>query len=70
MKELDVLLSHYVEREFRNASREQRQAFLSLLELEDPVIYSYCLQQSAPPANLAGLIERLSARRLEPPIHA
>ena len=61
MKELDVLLTRYVEEQFPGASAEHQQAFRELLEVPDPLIYAYCLGQERPPtAALASLIERIS----------
>jgi antitoxin CptB len=62
MKELDVLLSRYVEERFCDASLEQQQAFRELLDAPDPVLYAYCLGQvPAPPGVLGALIERITA---------
>ena len=61
MKELDILLTRYVDERYRAASAEEQQAFQSLLETQDPVIYAYCLGQERPPEHLAALIERIAA---------
>jgi antitoxin CptB len=61
MKELDILLTRYVDERYRAASAEEQQAFQSLLETQDPVIYAYCLGQERPPEHLAALIERITA---------
>jgi len=61
MKELDILLTRYVDERYRAASPEEQQAFQSLLETQDPVIYAYCLGQERPPEHLAALIERITA---------
>lgn len=67
LKELDVLLTRYVEEQFPGASVAHRQAFRELLEASDPVIYSYCLGQEPPPtALLASLIERITGDALDP----
>jgi antitoxin CptB len=63
MKELDLLLSRYVEEQFCAAPIEYQRAFRALLDAPDPVIYAYCLQQERPPsAILASLIERIVER--------
>jgi antitoxin CptB len=61
MKELDILLTRYVDERYRAASAEEQQAFQTLLETQDPVIYAYCLGQERPPEHLAALIERITA---------
>jgi antitoxin CptB len=61
MKELDILLTRYVDERYGAAPAEEQQAFQSLLETQDPVIYAYCLGQERPPEHLAALIERITA---------
>jgi antitoxin CptB len=61
MKELDILLTRYVDERYGSASAEEQQAFQGLLETQDPVIYAYCLGQEPPPEHLAALIERITA---------
>jgi len=41
MRELDVLLTRYLEHRYANASRGQQQAFEAVLELQDPTILAY-----------------------------
>jgi antitoxin CptB len=62
MKELDILLSRYVEERFDGAPAEEQHAFRSLLESQDPVIFAYCLGSLRPPEHLAALIDRITAR--------
>jgi antitoxin CptB len=61
MKELDILLTRYLDERYGGAPAEEQQAFLQLLETQDPVIYAYCLGQERPPEHLAALIERIAA---------
>jgi antitoxin CptB len=61
MKELDILLTRYVDERYGAASAEEQQAFQRLLEAQDPVIYAYCLGQERAPEHLAALIERITA---------
>jgi antitoxin CptB len=61
MKELDILLTRYVDERYGAASAEEQQAFQRLLETQDPVIYAYFLGQEPPPEHLAALIERITA---------
>ena len=61
MKELDILLVRYMDERFCSASTQEQEAFKGLLEIQDPVIYAYCLGQERPPEHLAVLIERITA---------
>ncbi|MEA3108391.1 MAG: antitoxin CptB [Gammaproteobacteria bacterium] len=62
MRELDVLLTRYVDEEYRTAAPEQQEAFRRLLEMQDPVMYAYFLGRERPPdAVLASLIARIAA---------
>jgi antitoxin CptB len=57
MKELDLLLSRYIEERFAGASEAHRQAFEALLEAPDPLIHAYCLGRlKAPNPVLSSLI--------------
>ena len=47
MKELDVVLSRYLEQNYATASIEQQAAFRSLLEMPDPDLYGLLLGRSA-----------------------
>jgi len=46
MKELDVLLTRYLESHYAGASPAAQGAFLELLEAPDPLIYAYCMGQA------------------------
>jgi antitoxin CptB len=61
MKELDVLLTRYVDQRFRIAPQPEQEAFRQLLETQDPVLYAYCLGAQTPPAQFAALIQRIVA---------
>ena len=62
MRELDVLLTRYVDEHYADASSEDQEAFRTLLESPDPLIHAYCLGSEAPPtpvlAALIGVITR------------
>jgi antitoxin CptB len=61
MRELDVLLTRYVEEEYRDAEPEVKDAFRRLLQAPDPLICDYLFgRESAPDAVLAALIGRLT----------
>ena len=61
MKELDLLLTRYMDERYGAASLGEREAFVSLLETQDPLLYAYCLGSEKPPAHLAELVERITA---------
>jgi antitoxin CptB len=63
MKELDVLLARYMDEHFRSASTVEQDAFRQLLEIQDTVLYEYCLGSKRPPPRFAALIERITVRR-------
>jgi antitoxin CptB len=61
MKELDSLLTAYLDRHFESASSGEQRGFHELLELQDPEIYDYCLGRRRPAsADLAALIDRIT----------
>jgi antitoxin CptB len=62
MRELDELLSAYLEREYSAADGGEKAAFQALLELPDPDLASYLLQQRTSPPGLAVVIERILKR--------
>jgi antitoxin CptB len=62
MKELDILLARYLDEKFGAASPQEQDAFRRLLEIQDPVIYAYCLGSERPPEHFAVLIGRITAR--------
>jgi succinate dehydrogenase flavin-adding protein (antitoxin of CptAB toxin-antitoxin module) len=62
MKELDLLLTRYVDERFCDAPPAHQEAFRRLLDAQDSAIYAYCLGRQAPPTPLlAALIERITA---------
>jgi antitoxin CptB len=61
MKELDILLTRYMDERFCAAPADEQDAFRGLLEIQDPVIYAYCLGSERPPEHLTVLIERITA---------
>jgi antitoxin CptB len=63
MKELDILLTRYLDERYGGAPEQEQLAFQQLLEAQDPLIYAYCLGQERPPAHFAGLIERIADPR-------
>ena len=61
MKELDVLLERYLDERLAQAGPAERHAFEALLEVQDPDLYGYCFGSLTPPAELAGVIARITA---------
>jgi succinate dehydrogenase flavin-adding protein (antitoxin of CptAB toxin-antitoxin module) len=61
MKELDVLLTRYLDRDYYKAPLPQRQAFENLLERSAPDILDYILGRVVPESReLALVIARLN----------
>ena len=48
MKELDLLTLGYLEQYYPEASAEDQQAFIALLDLQDPQLMGYMLGREAP----------------------
>ena len=64
MKELDLLLTRYVDERYRHAPPDEQRAFRQLLELQDPLLYDLFLGGAPPPAGVPPtLIERMTAAR-------
>jgi antitoxin CptB len=61
MKELDILLTRYLDERYGAAPAGEQEAFRHLLESQDPLIFAYCLGSERPPEHLADLIERITA---------
>lgn len=60
MRELDVLVTRWLERDWAAASSAERAAFRQLLALQDPQLAQYLLQGEAhPDRSTAGVIERM-----------
>ena len=49
MKELDVVMTAYLESQFPKASEAERNGFKTLLEMPDPDLYSLLLGRQASP---------------------
>jgi antitoxin CptB len=63
MRELDELLTRYLDEQYPGAGPAEQAAFMQLLDSPDTDLYSYCLQRSLP-ANPAvrDVIERITTR--------
>ena len=69
MKELDLLLTAYLQDHWPTASPSERQSFAQILELPDPELAAYLLGNAdCPEASLhplLAILRQLAARRLQ-----
>jgi len=65
MKELDALLTAYLEAHYDNAGDTEKAAFQALLALPDPDLVGYLLQRQEPESEeIAGVVARILGRTL------
>lgn len=65
MRELDVMLTRYLDRVWATASSAERDAFVQLVDLQDPELFGYLVGRTTPPEeSQRALIACI--RRLEP----
>jgi antitoxin CptB len=63
MRELDTLLTRFLEHEYAASDEPQKAAFRKLLSLPDPELTSYLLGKSAPAdGELQRIVERVLLR--------
>ena len=62
MRELDELLLQYLERRYAGADDQQKAAFERLLELSDPELMGYLLQNQTPATDIAIVVEQILDR--------
>ena len=62
MRELDVLLTDYLERCYEVADDAEKTAFRKLLTLPDPELVGYLLQHQVPAADIAVVIDSILDR--------
>jgi antitoxin CptB len=63
MKELDALLTGYLNERYDDAPEAEKAAFRALLELPDPDLVGYLLQRQVPESEaLAGVVEYILCR--------
>jgi antitoxin CptB len=60
VKELDVLLTRFLDDGYSQLNAQERGDFESLLDLPDPELAAYCLGQLPAPATYSSLIQRLA----------
>jgi antitoxin CptB len=56
IRELDVLLTRYLDEQFERAPAAEQAAFRELLTQQNAVIYAYCLGQAAPPDEVTRIL--------------
>ena len=62
MRELDELLLGYLDSRYDLASDEEKAAFSALLDLSDPDLIAYLLQQRPPRADLVNVVDNILSR--------
>ena len=63
MKELDALLTAYLETHYDAAAESEKEAFHALLELPDPDLVGYLLQRQKPESeDIAGVVASILGR--------
>ncbi|MGI9272902.1 MAG: succinate dehydrogenase assembly factor 2 [Woeseiaceae bacterium] len=62
MRELDELLLGYLDGRYATADNTEKAAFRSLLQLSDPELIGYLLQQRTSPPELAVVIKNILLR--------
>jgi antitoxin CptB len=65
MRELDVMLTRYLDRAWATASPAERAAFVQLVEMQDPELFGYLVGRTTP-AEETQLAVINCIRRLEP----
>ena len=66
MKELDILIMPFFENEYDRLSAEEQQAFVQLLDYQDPQLFSWLMNQSQPEDNrLLHIIRQIQKRNKE-----
>ena len=62
MRELDLLLTRYLEQDYDRADAAEKAAFRRLLTLPDPELVGYLLQKQTPAGEIAVVIDRILDR--------
>lgn len=66
MKELDILIMPFFENEYDRLSTEEQQAFVRLLDYQDPQLFSWLMNQSQPEdSQLLNIIKQIQKRNKE-----
>jgi antitoxin CptB len=62
MRELDELLTRYIDERYATAPEAEQAAFRSLVDAEDSALYAYCLGSLPPPSpEVSELLVRITA---------
>lgn len=59
MKELDVVLTRYLQRDFESADKEEIRLFDELLELQDPVLFGILFELEPTPEHFISLADKI-----------
>lgn len=59
LKELDVVLTHYLEHHYADASPTEKQQLNDLLELQDPILFDMLLGMIPVPEHYTGVMTKL-----------
>ena len=60
MKELDVVMSQYLETQYEGSSQVEKDSFKSLLDMQDPDLYALLLgQNTCPNSDIQSLVVSL-----------
>jgi len=62
MRELDELLTGYLDRRYDLADAAEKAAFQKLLTLADPELIGYLMQREPPPSDIAIVIQHILDR--------
>ena len=63
MRELDILLTNYLDHDYGQAGEQQKAAFRELLALPDPELIGYLLGGQTPPDTaLANVVSQIRGR--------
>ena len=62
MRELDVLLVAYLDRRYDRAPENEKAAFRAFIELPDPELMSYLLQNEQPASEFADVVDAILDR--------
>ncbi|MEN1728035.1 MAG: succinate dehydrogenase assembly factor 2 [Pseudomonadota bacterium] len=66
MRELDVLMTNWLEKAYLEASPELQAAFESLLDQEDDAIWDWMMGRATPPDSLAAVVASICERHAGP----
>lgn len=63
MRELDLVLMRYLERRYALSNADEQEAFVALLNREDPVLFAWLLGEEPPGQALQTVVQHLRAFR-------